>query len=218
MQLILLVLHVVAAPAGVCWHCDCCACCCTLQEVLAEFDAAHALAAELQRMVDGEGEEEQDANAAEQQKDSQQHSQQLPAQPLQRQLWVDKYAPQGYLSLLSEPRINREIAAWVAKWNRDQQQQGQQQMVTTATDTKQAIKQQQQQQQQGSAAGRGRGDGGGRAGAAAGRGRGGGKAEGRSGSTAGCNIVRGFDAARYQAAKEARAAARVLLLVGPPGG
>ncbi|WIA29972.1 hypothetical protein OEZ86_000070 [Tetradesmus obliquus] len=197
------------------------------QEVLAEFDAAHALAAELQAMVDGTGEEEEGAAAAQQQQEQQQHSQQHSQQPQQRQLWVDKYAPAGFLSLLSEPRINREIAAWVAKWNRIQQQGQQQQQSAGGIGNGLGLKQQQQPQQQqqqqpqqqkaqGPAAGRGRGDGGGRGGGAGrGRGREGGKAEG--GGAAAGSLSRGFDAARWQAAKEARAAARVLLLVGPPG-
>jgi hypothetical protein len=180
--------------------------------VLAEFEAAHALAAELQRIVDDTGEE--DEAAAQQQQQSQQHSQQHI--PTQRQLWVDKYAPHGFLSLLSEPRINREIAAWVAKWGKHQQQQGQQQQTAGVLGGQSAKQQQQQQKAEGPAAGRGRGDGGGRGGGAGGRGRGreGGKAEG----AAAAGFVRGFDAARYQAAKEARAASQVLLLVGPPGG
>uniref|UniRef100_A0A383W5P0 AAA+ ATPase domain-containing protein n=1 Tax=Tetradesmus obliquus TaxID=3088 RepID=A0A383W5P0_TETOB len=197
------------------------------QEVLAEFDAAHALAAELQAIVDGTGEEEQDAAAAaQQQQEQQQHSQQHSQQPQQRQLWVDKYAPAGFLSLLSEPRINREIAAWVAKWNRSQQQGQQQQQAAGGVGNGLGLKQQQQPQQQqqqqqqqkaqGPAAGRGRGDGGGRGGGAGrGRGREGSKAEG--GGAAAGSLSRGFDAARWHAAKEARAAARVLLLVGPPG-
>ncbi|KAF6260458.1 hypothetical protein COO60DRAFT_1637556 [Scenedesmus sp. NREL 46B-D3] len=195
------------------------------QEVLAEFDAAHALAAELQRMVDDTGEEDE-AAAQQQQQHSQQHSQQQ--LPVQQQLWVDKYAPHGFLSLLSEPRINREIAAWVAKWNKHQQQQGQQQPGQqqqaasalggghAAKQQRQQQQQQQQQQQKSQGPAAGRGDGGGRGGGAGGRGRGrdGGKPAG--GAAAG-SIGRGFDAARYQAAKEARAASKVLLLVGPPG-
>merc|ERR1719334_3094705 len=33
------------------------------------------------------------------------------------QLWVDKYAPRGIMSLLSSEKINREVTAWVKQWD-----------------------------------------------------------------------------------------------------
>merc|ERR1719491_1568015 len=33
------------------------------------------------------------------------------------ELWVDKYAPNGIMSLLSSEKINREVTAWVKQWD-----------------------------------------------------------------------------------------------------
>ena len=35
-----------------------------------------------------------------------------------KQLWVDKYAPVGFLDLLSDELINREVVKWVKAWDR----------------------------------------------------------------------------------------------------
>lgn len=188
-----------------------------LQEVMAEYEAAQALADEINTLVN---QQEQPADIAEaadvpaeapvpepqpvRQPSQQQHLQQQQATAVPRQLWVDKYAPKSFLQLLSEPRTNREIAAWMAKWKQqhpEQQQQPQQQKQQPQTNSRfTGADRQHQQQQSGRGYGRG-GDGGGQGG---GRG-----ADG--------NIVKGFDAARYQAAQAARAAAKMLLVVGPPG-
>ena len=37
---------------------------------------------------------------------------------LSKQLWVEKYAPAGFLDLLSDELINREVVKWVKEWER----------------------------------------------------------------------------------------------------
>jgi hypothetical protein len=160
--------------------------------------------------------EDADVDADLQQQQQQQEAEEAAAaaMPVARQLWADKYSPKSFLALLSEPRVNREIAAWMSRWTRQQQQATRPQH---GRQQQQQPNQPQQQQQRPQQAGRGGGA------ADAGRGRGaGGRGGGSSSGGAGeggrqGGIVRGFDAARYKALQEARAAARVLLVVGPPG-
>lgn len=184
------------------------------QELAAECAAAEALAQEVETLVNQGPQDDQApaeaagvANAAAAPDPQQAAHHTLDSQPQQsapRQLWVDKYAPKSFLQLLSEPRTNREIATWMAKWK--QPQSGQQQ----------AAPQHQQQKQQQHAAGNSRFSGGDKRQQQGGRGYGRGSGAGR-GSGGGGNFATGFDAARYQAAQAARAAAKMLLVVGPPG-
>jgi hypothetical protein len=198
-----------------------------VQEVIAEVEAAQAAAdraaaaARDDDAADGlEQQQEEEQHEQEQQHQEQQEHQAAAAAAVAaatpRQLWVDKYAPKSFLALLSEPRINREIAAWMSRWNK-QQQQHQQHRSNHQQPHKQQLPQPPQQQGGRGGAGRGRGAGG----PAAAGGRGGGRGSsgrGEGGSARQGGILRGFDAARYKALQEARAAARVLLVVGPPGG
>jgi hypothetical protein len=37
--------------------------------------------------------------------------------PVEDQLWVDKYAPQSFLDLLSDDKTNRNILSWLKEWD-----------------------------------------------------------------------------------------------------
>lgn len=39
------------------------------------------------------------------------------AEPRSKDLWLDKYRPQGFIDLLSDERTNREVLAWIKKWD-----------------------------------------------------------------------------------------------------
>ena len=39
-------------------------------------------------------------------------------QPMPKQLWVEKYAPVGFLDLMSDELINREVVKWMKSWDR----------------------------------------------------------------------------------------------------
>lgn len=202
-----------------------------VQEVIAEVEAAQAAADRAQAAARDEPTDAEAEDILQQQQEQAQQQQQqeaadeaaAAAASAPRQLWVDKYSPKSFVALLSETRINREIAAWMARWNNKHQQHSsthqpqQQQQLRKQQQQAQQPAQQQQQGGRGSAGGGGRGPGGPAAAGGRGRGRGGSSTGGSEGGRQG-GIARGFDAARYKALQEARAAARVLLVVGPPGG
>lgn len=39
------------------------------------------------------------------------------ATPKSTQLWLDKYRPMGFIDLLSDERTNREVLAWIKRWD-----------------------------------------------------------------------------------------------------
>lgn len=39
------------------------------------------------------------------------------SEPRSTELWLDKYRPQGFIDLLSDERTNREVLAWIKKWD-----------------------------------------------------------------------------------------------------